>query len=273
MSHPVWIGYLSFGLISMPVRAFAAARPETISLCFLHRSDHSRVGQQFYCKTENKVVPHSELVKAWEYGPDQYVTIEKEDLEAIEPETADEMKVLQFVKLSAIDPIYLESAYYLLPEDAGAHAYALLAQALKKSGHAAVAQLAMHNREHTVVILPKDNGLALHTLYYADEVRKIEGFGECGTVGAKEVKLVERLVRALAGEWKPEKFRDSYRVNLKALIDAKVAGEQPKAKTKRKKLAPVIDLSAAIRESLAAVEAHSPQPAQSDKSTKAKRRA
>lgn len=255
----------------MPVRAFAAARPQGISFCFLHRTCKSRVGQQYYCKAEGKVIPHSELVKAFEYGPDQYVLMEKEDFEAVEPETADAMQITEFVDVSEIDPVYLESSYYLMPQESGAHPYALLAKALDRSHCAAVAKLAMHNREYAVIIRPSGGGLMLHTLYYPDEVRSMEGFGENPDVSAKEVSLVRQLVDAMEAEWKPNQFTDGFKNNLQKAIQEKIAGQsvKPGKKRAKKPAAAVVDISAAIRESLAAAKAKSPHSSEPQSNKKA----
>lgn len=246
MSHSVWSGYLSFGLISIPIRAFPAARAEGMSFCFLHRTCKSRVGQRYYCKGENdKVIPHNELVKAYEYGPDQYVLIEKDDFEAIEPDTAETMQISEFVELRAVDPVYFESGYYLMPQDQGARPYAILAKALKQSKRAAVAKLAMHNREYAVLIRPADGGLMLHTLYYPDEVRSVDGFGQNVPVSVKDVKLVQRLIKALAKDWQPLKFKDGFRSNMEKMIQAKIAGQQLEKRKKAKRPAAVVEIGRA----------------------------
>jgi DNA end-binding protein Ku len=130
MATPVWSGYLTFGLISMPVQLFSGARSSSISFHMLHRDDLQRVKQQLYCPAENRVVERSEIVKGYEYRKDEYVVIEPEEIKKIEPKTAKTMEILEFVKADEVDPVFFESSYYLMPEEAGRRPYALLTKAL-----------------------------------------------------------------------------------------------------------------------------------------------
>src|SRR5215831_6169638 len=165
MPSSVWSGYLTFGLISMPVRLFSGARSNHISFNMLHRDDLSRVKQQLYCPVDERVVERSELVKGYEYRKGEYVVIEPEEIKKIEPKTAKAMEILEFVKEEEIDPIYFESSYYLAPEEAARKPYALLVKAMKDSGYVGVAKLSMHNREYTAFLRPYEKGLMLHTMY------------------------------------------------------------------------------------------------------------
>src|SRR5919108_821391 len=144
MASSVWKGHLTFGLVSLPVKLYSAARSETVSFNQLHKSDHSRIKNVVYCQAEDKPVPRAELVKGYEYEKDKYVVVDDEDIKRVAPRTAKTMEILEFVKASEVDPIYLESSYYLTPEEAGAKPYALLFEALKKTGHVGVAKIAMH---------------------------------------------------------------------------------------------------------------------------------
>src|SRR5690242_9961111 len=255
MAASVWSGYLTFGLISMPIRLFSVARSSGISFNQLHRTDLHRVKQQLICPVENKVLDRSEIVKGYEYRKDEYVIIEPEEIKKIEPKTAKTMEILEFVKSSEVDPIYFESSYYMMPEEAGRRPYALLSKALEESEYVAIAKLTMHNREYTVFLRPKEGGLMLHTMYYSEEVREVEGFG-LPDVELKEgeVKIAHQLIEALAGEWDPEKYHDNFQENLKELIQAKLEGQEVKPVEKPKKLAPVVDLMAALKQSLAEME-------------------
>jgi len=255
MAASVWSGYLTFGLISMPVRLFSGARSSGISFNMLHRPDHSRLKQQYVCQAENVVVDRSDIVKGYEYRKDEYVVIEPEEIKKIEPKTAKTMEILEFVKSSEVDPVYFESSYYMMPEEAGRRPYALLTKALEESEYYAIAKLTMHNREYTVIVRPHDGGLMLHTMYYADEVREVEGFGAPEVeLKEAEVKVAHQLIEALAAEWEPEKFHDTFQDNLKQLIQAKLEGGEIAEVEKPKKLAPVVDLMSALKESLAQME-------------------
>jgi DNA end-binding protein Ku len=239
----------------MPVRLFSGARSSSISFNMLHRDDLQRVKQQLYCPADNRVVERSEIVKGYEYRKDEYVVIEPEEIKKIEPKTAKTMEILEFVKSNEVDPVFFESSYYVMPEEAGRRPYALLTKALEESNFVAIAKLTMHNREYTVFLRPRDHGMMLHTMYYAEEVREVEGFG-APEVELKdaEVKVAHQLINALAADWDPEKYHDTFQENLKKLIQTKLEGGTIAEVEKPKKLAPVVDLMSALKESLAQME-------------------
>src|SRR5436190_4031409 len=143
MAASVWSGYLTFGLISMPVRLFSGARSSGVSFNMLHRDDLQRVKQQYICPGENRVVDRSEVVKGYEFRKGEYVVIEPEEIKKIEPRTAKAMEIIEFVPADQVDPVYFESSYFLLPEEAGRKPYALLQKALEDSGQLGVAKLTM----------------------------------------------------------------------------------------------------------------------------------
>jgi DNA end-binding protein Ku len=252
MATTVWKGHLTFGLVSFPVKLFTAARSEGISFNQLHKTDNSRIKQVIYCQAEDKPIPRSEIVKGYEYEKDHYVVVEDEEIKKMAPSTAKVMEILEFVKSSEVDPIYFESSYYMAPEEAGQKPYALLYDTLKRTGYVGVAKVAMHNREHIVIFRPGAHGLVMHTMYYANEVRRVEEFRTDTTVvKEQEVKLAEMLVESLAASFEPEKYHDSYVDNLQSLIDAKVQGKEvvtPPAAEPSK----VIDIMEALKQSLAA---------------------
>jgi len=255
MAASIWSGYLTFGLISMPVRLFSGARSSSISFHMLHRDDLQRVKQQLFCPVDNRVIERSEVVKGYEYRKDEYVVVEPEEIKKIEPKTAKTMEILEFVKAGDVDPVYFESSYYMLPEEAGRRPYALLTKALEESEYVAIAKLTMHNREYTVFLRPHAGGMMLHTMYYADEVRAVEGFGAPDVeLKEAEVKVAHQLIEALATDWDPEKFHDGFQDNLKKLIQTKLEGGKIAEVEKPKKLAPVVDLMSALKQSLAQME-------------------
>jgi DNA end-binding protein Ku len=261
MAASVWSGYLTFGLISMPVRLFSGARANHVSFHMLHRDDLTRVKQQLICPNEDRVVSRDEIVKGYEYRKGEYVVIEPDEIKKIEPKTAKTMEILEFVKADDIDPIYFESSYYLVAEEAGKRPYALLEKALEDSRYVAIAKLAMHNREYTVFLRPYEGGLMLHTMYYQDEIRQVEGFGSVDVeLKDAEVKVAHQLVEALAAEWEPQKYFDTFETNVKELIKAHLEGKEVTAVEKAKKPAPVVDLMAALKESLAQMEGKKKSP-------------
>ncbi len=255
MASSVWSGYLTFGLISMPVRLFSGARSSGISFNMLHRDDLQRVKQQLYCPADDRVISRDEVVKGYEYRKDEYVVVEPDEIKKIEPKTAKTMEILEFVKADDVDPVFFESSYYMLPEEAGRRPYALLTKALEESSYVAIAKLTMHNREYTVFLRPHAGGMMLHTMYYADEVRQVEGFGAPDVeLKESEVKVAHQLIEALSADWDPEKYHDTFQDNLKNLIETKLKGGQLAEVEKPKKLAPVVDLMSALKQSLAEME-------------------
>jgi DNA end-binding protein Ku len=261
MASTVWKGHIAFGIVSFPIKLHAAARSQTISFHYLHRSDHSRVKQVFYCRAEDHPVPRSELVKGFEYENDRYVVLDEKDLRHVEPSTARVMEILEFVPAAEVDPVYLDASYYVVPEGAGHRPYTLLFHAMRQTGYVALAQWTVHNREHLVLLRPGRWGLLLHTLYYPDEVRAEEEFHtEVAQLPARELELAKLLMETLAANF-PAQYRDRYRENLRACIDAKIRGELVVAGTPEPAWAPVRDLVAALEASLAQVK----KPVSTDK--------
>jgi DNA end-binding protein Ku len=256
MATSVWKGYLTFGLISIPIRLFSAARSERISLNQLHKVCNSRIRMPLFCPTCQRQVERSEIVKGYEYEKDQYVLFDEEELDKIEPESARSMEILEFVKLDEIDPLYYDASYYVTPEDEGKKAYQLLLEAMEESGYAAIAKITMHQREHIVVIRPRANGMTLHTMFYTNEIRQVAEYGQ-RSAGAEpkeaEKKLATQLIESLAAKFEPEKYKDQYQESMKGLIAAKQKGQEV-AEVAHPKLAPVIDLMDALKKSIAEKE-------------------
>ena len=254
MASTVWKGHLTFGLVSFPVRLYSAARGESISFNQLHKADNSRIKQMIYCAAEDKPIPRSEIVKGYEYEKDHYVVIEDEDIKKVAPATAKVMEIQEFVKSDQVDPIYLETSYYMAPDEAGEKPYALLFEALKETGFVGVAKIALHNREHVVILRPGQSGVMLHTMYYAHEIRKVDEFRtDVSLVKEKELALAISLIQALADDFQPEKYTDDYRDNLLKLIEAKKQGLEVVA-TPEPKESKVVDIMEALKASLAAAK-------------------
>lgn len=260
MAASVWKGYLTFGLISVPIRLHSAARSESMHFNQLHSVCHTRIKQPQFCPTCQKQVARTEIVKGYEYEKDQYVLIEEEEIKKIAPPSARTMEIQEFVELKDVDPLYYETSYFLVPEDPGRKAYQLLVQTMEESGRAAIAKVAMHQREHVVIVRPRAHGLTLHTMYYADEVRDLPEYGSTTDVVVKpeEVKLAKQLVDSLTGSFDPERYRDEYQARLKGLVDDKLQGREV-ASAPEAPLAPVIDMMEALKKSLAAREASAPK--------------
>jgi DNA end-binding protein Ku len=261
MATTVWKGHLTFGLISIPVRLFAAARGERVSFNQLHNVCHSRLKQPLFCPVCNRNVERSEIVKGYEYDKDQYVLFSEDELDKIEPSTARVMEILEFVKLGEMDPLYFDSSYYITPEDPGLKAYKLLMQAMEETGYGAIAKITMHQREHIVIIRPGAKNLTLHTMFYSNEIRAAETINtDKVEVKDQEKKLAEQLIQSLAAPFKPEKYRDEYSDNVRAMIAAKLQGQEV-AEAPQTRLAPVIDLMEALKKSIAEKQAPGAAPA------------
>src|SRR3979411_1573951 len=247
MASSVWKGYLSFGLLSIPIRLFTAARGERISLNQLHEVCHSRIKMPLFCPTCNRQVERSEIVKGYEYEKDQNVLFDEKELKKIEPESARSMEILEFVRLD------YKSSYYVTPEDEGRKAYQLLLDAMEDSGYAAIAKITMHQREHIVVIRSRENGMTLHTMFYNNEIREVAEYGKrppAAEPKEAEKKLATQLIESLAAKFEPEKYKDQYQESMQAMIAAKQAGQEV-AEVQHTKLAPVIDLMEALKKSIA----------------------
>jgi DNA end-binding protein Ku len=253
MPSSTWKGYLTFGLISIPIRLSPAARTERISFNQLHKVCHTRLKQPLFCPTCDRMVDRSEVEKGYEHEKGQYLLFTQEELDEIEPETAHTMEILEFVKLDEVDPVYFDASYYIAPEEAGQRAYQLLTEAMEKSGYAGIAKIAMHNREYIVVIRPREHGLTLHTMFYSNEIRAEGEYGRAdkGQIKEQERTLAQQLIESLAAPFEPDKYHDTYQAGLQNLIEAKSSGRKITATPHAQAKAPVIDLMEALKKSLA----------------------
>ena len=251
MASTIWKGYISFALITIPVRLFAAARTERIAFHQLHQPCGSRIQQHTHCPSCERTVPRSELVKGFETDRGRYVVIGEEDIDGVAPSSSDTMDILEFVQAEGIDPLYFDASYFLVPETAGSKAYHLLLSAMQNSGYSAVAKLAMHRREYTVILRPRPQGILVHTIFYPEEVRAIPEFCRDRTVTLlpDEVQLAQKLIEGLAHPFEPANYRDEYQLRLEQMIGAKRL-EQPVELTQPARRAPVLDLMTALRQSL-----------------------
>jgi len=246
-----WKGFLTFGMVSIPIELSPAARSERISFNQLHSVCHTRLKQPLFCPTCDRFVERSEVEKGYEHEKDQYLLFTKEELEEIEPESARTMEILEFVKLAEVDPVYFDSSYYAAPGEAGTKAYQLLLDAMRKTGYAGIAKVTMHGRENIVVIRARDNGLTLHTMFYNNEIRATaESSAPKKTeVKEQESKLAVQLIESLAAPFNPAQYADSYQQELQKLIEAKVHGKKLTV-TPHVQHAPVVDLMEALKKSL-----------------------
>ena len=251
MPATVWKGYLSFGLVSFPIRLHAAARPEPVHFHMLHKKDLSRVKEVLFCAKENKPLDRSEIVKGYEYEKNRYVVIDPEELKNIAPPTATVMEILQFVRMEEVDPIYFETSYYVSPEDAVSRPYSLLREAMQQTRYDALAKVAMHGREHIVILRPTEKSMVLHTMYFSDELHQTNRaeVPKPAKFDKKELDLAKKLIETLASPFKPEQYHDEYKKNVEQLIEKKRKGQKV-VPIRQPKTAPVADLMQALQQSL-----------------------
>ena len=251
--HSIGSGTISFGLVSIPVKMYTAASSESVSFNQIHPKCGGRVKQQLICPTCNEVVERSTLVKGYEFAKDQYVQFTEDELKALEAEVSREIDIAEFIPLDKVDPIYFEKTYYLGPDKGGEKAYRLLADAMKQAGRVALAQYVMRGKENLVLIRPAKEGLMLHTMYYADEVRDFGEVdkGEDAKVKPGELDLAERLVKELSkNEFKPEQYKDQYRDRVLEVVESKVEGKEVTSLAPQAQRTQVIDLMDALKQSL-----------------------
>lgn len=216
------------------------------------RADHQRLSLPLAPRTwPAREISRDEIIKGFEYEKDRYATLTQEELKALQPKTSRNMEIVEFVKLSDVDPIHFETSYYVIPEAAGERPYSLLYESLRQSNLVGVAQMAMHNREHVVIIRAGRRGIILHTMYYENEIRRSDEFRtDTANVPQKELDLALMLVRALEAPFQPEKYRDTYREKLEELIQSKISGNEVVDAGAAPAMTPVVDILEALKRSL-----------------------
>ena len=257
-ARPTWKGYLKISLVNIPVRVFPATdSAATISFNQLHRECQTRIQQKRWCPRCEVEVPNSDLVKGYEFEKGRYVVVDEDDLAKVRTESTRVINLVQFTEAKAIDPIYLERAYYLAPDGAvAAEAFAVMREGMV--GKAGVGKVALYGREYLVAIQPRGKGLVMHTLRHASEIRSMDAIDELSDVTAnvkpEEMKLARQVIQNFEGELDMSEYRDEYQEELKRIIDAKIAGEEIVEKEEE---APpkVVNLMEALRKSLDSIDA------------------
>src|SRR5262245_48971911 len=217
MPRPLWSGSISFGLVNAPVRVYSAISEHKLHFSLLHRKDDSPIGYQKICKKEEKPVADDEIVKAFEYRKGEYVYVEDEDFEAAHDEGTKTSDMTDFVPYDDIDPIYFAKTYYVGPDEGAERVYSLLAQAMEDSGLAGVAKFVMRERQHLGVLRVREGVITLEQLYFADEIRPVKEIeASRRKVDKRELDMAARLIESFTGEWRPEKYEDTYRDELHA---------------------------------------------------------
>ena len=259
MPRSIWTGAISFGLVTVPVKLYSAVQRKSVRFHQLNGKTGVRIQQKRVDPTTGDEVPYEEIVKGYEIAPDQYVLIEPGELEALDPKKTKTIEISDFVDLDAIDPIFYDHPYYLAPAAGGAKPYRLLHEAMTESRKVAIAKVVIRQKENLVAIRPMEGGvLGMSTMIFADEVvppDRLDDLPDDIETKEQEVAMAQMLIDSLAGDFEPDKYQDTYREDVLALIERKAEGKeiavQPAAE---EEAAPVPDLMAALKASLDAVQ-------------------
>ncbi|HEX8156412.1 MAG TPA: Ku protein [Solirubrobacteraceae bacterium] len=280
MPRSIWTGAISFGLVTVPVKMYSAVSRKTVRFHQLSGKTGVRIQQKRVDPSTGEEVAYDDIIKGFELTPDRYVVIEPGELEALDPKKTKAIEIEDFVALDEIDPIYYDHPYYLAPGPGGAKPYKLLLEAMRETSRVAIATVVIRSKQQLVAVRPMgDNVLGMATMVFPDEIIDPSTVDELSAlddvdVKAQELKIAEQLINSLAGPFDPDKYRDSYREEVLALIDRKAQGEQiavqPAAEEEE---APVPDLMSALKASLDAVKARDANGAGAEKKGPARKSA
>lgn len=246
--HNTWSGLLTFGFVSMPVSLFTAATEEKVGfnqLC----ACHSRIKQQLFCPSCEKVVKKSDLLKGYEYEKDKYIVIDEKELKAAEPKSGKVLELTAFIPSSQIDPIFFESTYYLAPKSGGEKPYALLLQAMRETSLVGVLRITRGGREHICALRPYHEGMILQTLYWNSEVRPMT-FPSLPDVTDADKNMAKQVIGMLATTWDPGQYSDSYHAAVLKLIATKREGKEFVSSPETTQSTNVVDIGSALARSL-----------------------
>jgi DNA end-binding protein Ku len=251
----MWKGAISFGLVTIPVAVYPATEEKSVKFNQLHDEDMGRIRYKRVCEVDGDEVSYEHIVKGYEIEKDRYVVLEDEDFDAVPVESSRTIDIQQFVDLEEIDPILYKKSYYLVPDETGAKAYALLRRALEEEGKVGVSKVSFRDKEHLAALRFKDDVFVLETMFWPDEIRAadFETVHEDGKIRDQEVEMAKALIDNLSEPWNPETFRDEYREALLEIVEKKAAGEEIEAAPEAAP-ARVVDLMEALKASVEAVK-------------------
>jgi len=252
----IWKGSISFSLVNIPISVYPATRREELKFRMLRKTDLSPINYKRVAETDGKEVPWEDIVKGYEYEKGQFVILKDEDFRRADIEATQSVEIIEFVNLDEIDPMYFDKPYYLEPQKKGEKAYALLREALQKSGKVGIAKVVIKTRQHLAAVKPEDKALILEIMHFSEELVEPTGLNipQTASIGAKELEMASELVNKMSGKWDPSKYTDDYRHAIMEMIHKKIesggkeipTGPEPKKHTNK-----VIDLVAVLQESLA----------------------
>jgi len=272
MPRVMWKGAISFGLVTIPVGLYPATEEKTLRFNQLHDEDMGRIKYKRVCSVDGEEVPFEHIVKGYEYEKDKYVVLTDEDFEAVPVESSRAIDIVQFVDIEEIDPLYFQKSYYLVPEETGVKAYALLREAMSKDGRVAIAKLALREKEHLCTLRAKDGIFVLETMFWPDEIRATEFdvLEKDVKIRPQEIEMATSLIENLSDEFHPEQFHDQYREALLAIVEKKVSGEEiemvPEPEPTK-----VVDLMQALKASVEQTKKEAPKKAASGSRQRAQR--
>lgn len=251
----IWKGSISFSLVNIPISLYPATRREELSFRMLRSSDLSPINYKRVAEADGKEVPWDQIVKGYEYEKGKFVVLKDEDFRRADIEATQSVDIIEFVELEEIDPMFFDKPYYLEPQKKGAKAYALLREALRKSGKVGIAKVIIKTRQHLAAVKPVQNVLVLELMHFAEELVKPDSLQIPGhlDLGTKELEMAGELADRMSGEWDAAKYTDDYRHALLDLIQKKIelGGKTPPAgRPSKKAVTNVVDLASVLQESL-----------------------
>jgi DNA end-binding protein Ku len=266
MPRAMWKGAISFGLVTIPVAVYPATEEKTLRFNQLHGEDGGRIRYKRVCEKDGEEVTFEHIVKGYEVEKDRYVVLTDEDLNAIPVESSRAIDIHRFVDLDEIDPVMFKKSYYLVPEETGAKAYALLREAMADDGRVGIAKVSFRDKEHLAALRFKDEAFVLETMYWPDEIREADfgGVDVSAKVRGQELEMAKQLIESLSGEWNPEEYSDEYREALLQIVEAKLNGQEIEV-VAPEPTAKVVDLMEALKASVAAAKKEADEPAPSRK--------
>jgi DNA end-binding protein Ku len=266
MPRAMWKGAISFGLVTIPVAVYPATEEKTLRFNQLHDEDGGRIRYKRVCEKDGEEVTFEHIVKGYEVEKDRYVVLTDEDLNAIPVESSRAIDIHRFVDLEEIDPVMFKKSYYLVPEETGAKAYALLREAMADDGRVGIAKVSFRDKEHLAALRFKDEAFVLETMYWPDEIREADfgGVDVSAKIRGQELEMAKQLIESLSGEWNPEEYSDEYREALLQIVEAKLNGQEIEV-VAPEPTAKVVDLMEALKASVAAAKKEADEPAPSRK--------
>jgi DNA end-binding protein Ku len=255
MPRSMWKGAISFGLVTIPVAVYPVTEEKSLKFNQLHDEDGGRIRYKRVCEKDGEEVTFEHIVKGYEVEKDRYVVLTDEDFDAIPVESSRAIDIERFVDLDDIDPVMFKKSYYLIPEETGAKAYALLREAMSEDGRVGIAKVSFRDKEHLAALRFKDDAFVLETMYWPDEIREADfgGVDVGGKVTSQELEMARQLIDSLAGEWSPDSFTDEYREGLLQIVEAKLNGQEIEV-VAAEPTAKVVDLMEALKASVAAAK-------------------